>query len=163
MLPIALATVLAWSVCDKPAPEPQSFHSRGFGYVAEIFPPLSRQNSLERPLAHVYAVGYPSRRWEVDARLVTSATLPHDAFPAEAVVSQAGHLVTLDDYYQSGQANAVVLVDTARSLVGAYALTELLLEDEISALERSDCGVHWRDGARYFFLLEAASRFFIAL
>jgi hypothetical protein len=45
-----------------------------------------------------------------------------------------------DDYYQSGQANAVVLVDSAGSLVGAYALTELLLQDEISALERSDCG-----------------------
>ena len=150
-------------MCDKPAPEPQSFHSRGFGYVAEIFPPLSRQNSLTRPIVHVYAVAYPGRRWDVVARLVASAILPHEAFPAEAVVSQAGHLVTLDDYYQSGQANAVTLVDSAGSPIGAYALTELLLGEEIAALERSDCGIHWRDGASYFFLLDAASRFYIAL
>lgn len=164
MLAITFASLLAgWTICDRLAPEPRSFHSRGFDHVAEIFPPFSRQNSSARPMVYIYAVGYPGRRWDVSARLLTSATLPHETFPGEAVVSRAGDLVTLDEYYQSGQTNAVVLVDGAGSLIGAFALTDLLRDDEILSLERSDCGIHWRDGASYFFLLESEPRFYIAL
>ncbi len=94
MIAATLATVVtAWSMCDRPAPEPLSFHSRGFGYVAEIFPPFSRQNSQERPVVHLYEVGYPGRGWDVNARPVMSAQLPHDVFPAEAVVSHVGRLL----------------------------------------------------------------------
>lgn len=164
MLTISLAaTLLGGAFCDRPAPEPRSFHSRGFGYVAEVFPPRSRQNPGERPVAYLYAVGYPGRGWDLDARLVASVTLPHEESPAEAVVSQAGHLVTLDDYYKPGEANAVVLVDSVGHLVGAYALTDLLHEDEILAVGRSDCGIQWRDGARYYFLLQPVPRFYIVL
>ena len=44
---------------DWVRPEPTSFHSRGFGYVAEIFPPRSRQNSGDKPLCYFYELGYP--------------------------------------------------------------------------------------------------------
>ena len=41
---IVLCLSFSASADDWGAPEPVSFHSRGFGYVAEIFPPQSRQN-----------------------------------------------------------------------------------------------------------------------
>ena len=44
-------------VDDWPWPEPTSYHSRGFGFVAEIFPPGSRQNPGDRAKAFFY------RRW----------------------------------------------------------------------------------------------------
>lgn len=63
----------------------------------------------------------------------------------------------------SDYANAVVLLDTAASVLGRYALADLLDEDEIATVERSDCGIHWREGARYFFLLDTSQRCYIAL
>ncbi len=70
---------------------------------------------------------------------------------------------TLDDYYEPGSGNAVVLVDGMGNQLAGYALIDLFLEEEIAAFEWSDCGIHWRDGARYFFLLEATPRFYIVL
>lgn len=164
IVPLVLALIAASPfLCDRPAPEPRSFHSRGFGRVAEIFPPGSRHNDGERPLAYLYEVAHPGSRWEVRARRVWSAPLPHGRFPSEAVVSVEGHLVTLDDYYEPGGPDAVVLLDGAGRHLGSHALSDLLTEREIAALERSDCGIHWREGARYYFLTGAAPRFYVVL
>lgn len=153
----------AGATCDPLAPEPQSFHSRGFGVVAEVFPPGSRHNAGERPRIYTYEVGYPGPRWDVDARRVWSATLQHGHFPHDAVVSMEGHVVTLDDYFQVGGENAVVLLDRLGRELRAYGLSDLLTEAEIADLEWSDCGILWRTGAGYYFLLGASPRFYVVL
>jgi hypothetical protein len=55
ILVLALVTLsLSFSAAadDWGAPHPVSFNSRGFGYVAEIFPPGSRQNPTEKLLCY---------------------------------------------------------------------------------------------------------------
>jgi hypothetical protein len=66
-------------------PEPMSFHSRGFGYVAEIFPPHSRQNSGDKPLCYFYELGYPGSDWRIDARLKWKAPLVNERMRARWV------------------------------------------------------------------------------
>ena len=92
-----------------------------------------------------------------------SRTLPHSDFLSEAVVSMQGHLVTLDDYDELGADYAVVLFSSLGDRLAEYSLSELLTAEEISHSERSDCGIHWRHGARYFFLLDLVPRLYLAL
>jgi hypothetical protein len=161
----ALFTALAATLpfCDKPAPEPRGFHSRGFGQVVEIFPPRSRRNPGERPMAYLYEVGFPGTRWDVEARRAWTATLPHAAFPQDALVSTDGHVVTLDDYWQTGREHAVVVFDARGRQRSGYRLEELLTAEQIADLEWSDCGIQWRLGAKYFFVLDAAPHLYIVL
>ena len=47
---VTLCLSLSAGADDWGAPTPVSFNSRGFGHVAEVFPPGSRQNPSKRPL-----------------------------------------------------------------------------------------------------------------
>ena len=95
---------------DWGAPNPISFNSRGFGYVAEIFPPQSRQNSTQKPLCYFYEVGYPGgTAWKIDAKLKWKVPLGNDLMPYQAVVSMNGRLVTFNEYGTLGYKNAVAI------------------------------------------------------
>ena len=116
------SVVTVWSTlspvvarCDRGAPQPLGFHARGFGHLAEVFPPKSRQNSGSRPVAYFYDVGYPGTEWRVDARRVWTAELVNLQMPQAALVSMAGDFVTLDDYHQAGMEHALVIYGKAAS------------------------------------------------
>ena len=104
------------------APAPVSFHSRGFGYVAEVFPPKSRQNSTEKPICYFYEVGFPGAEWKIDAKLKWKATLANDVMPYQAVVSMQGMLVTFDEHGAAGYKNAVAIYSKNGLLVRKYQL-----------------------------------------
>jgi len=54
---VALIALAHLSSADEWSwPEPASFHSRGFSYVAEIFPLKSRHNATEKPFCYFYAM-----------------------------------------------------------------------------------------------------------
>ncbi len=150
------------------SPEPIGFHSRGFGYVAEIFPARSRQNAGDRPLCYFYEVGYPGMDWQIDARLKWTAPLVNDRMPYQALISQQGDLVTLNEHGSVGYRNAVVIYDKSGSLVRAYELEELLSPAEISTNENqgkidiSTSSRWWNRDAKYYFLTEPA-RLYIVL
>src|SRR5262245_31757671 len=113
--------------CDKPAPQPVAFYARGFGYVVEIFPPSSRRNSGSRPLAYFYEVGYPGSQWRNDARRLWVKELANPLMPEAAIVSPAGHVVTLDDYhYDFAAEHAIVLYDVGGRFVRSYTIDQLL-------------------------------------
>lgn len=158
---IGLATASPYLVCDRPAPHPVAFHSRGFGYVAEVFPPKARRNTGETPLVYMYEVGYPGLEWRVDARRLWSAELP--SMPQAALVSMAGHFVTLDDYWAAGGERAVVVFDTDGRHVRSFELDELLEADDMARVEWSDCGRLWRDGTRFYFSTGPDAKLYIAL
>jgi hypothetical protein len=152
MLALLLSSLTIAS-CDKPAPEPVSFHARGFGYVAEVFPPKSRQNRGSRPVAYLYEMGYPGNEWRVQARRVWTTELAPGVMPQAAIVSMAGHLVTLDDYYDTGGTNALVIYDRDGRFVRGYTLAQLLEPRDLEGVQWSDCGRAWRQGVRFFFTI----------
>src|SRR5688500_4044870 len=121
------------AMCDRPGPQPVGFHSRGFSYVAEVFPPNARRNTSSQPRVYVYEVGYPGAQWQVDARRLWSATLP--VMPQAAIVSMAGHVVMLDEHYQAGGDHALVVFGLDGRLVRTFALGDLLASADLERVE----------------------------
>ena len=154
------AASLATTMCDRPGPQPVGFHSRGYSYVAEVFPPHARKNTDDRPRLYVYEVGYPGAQWRVDARRLWTAVLP--VMPRAALVSMAGHVVTLDEHYQAGGDHAVVVFAPDGRLVRNVRLEQLLDSADLSHVEHSDCGRLWRNGAAFYFSRAPNARLYIA-
>ena len=147
---------------DWPSPHPVSFHSRGFSYVAEIFPPKSRQNPSDKPVGYFYEMDYPGRAWDIAPTLKWTAELINKEMPHEAVVSMDGRLVTLNEWANVGFQNAVVIYDLNGKLVKSYDLDSLLPKEDVNTVERSASSRYWNKGARYYFLREPA-RLYILL
>jgi hypothetical protein len=138
---------------DWGSPNPVSFNSRGFRYVAEFFPPHSRQNSTEKPLCYFYEVGYPGgTAWKIDAKLKWKAPLVNDLMPVQAVVSMQGRLVTLNEYGALGYQNAVAIYSQTGALVKTYQLDELIPASDSGKIEKSTSSRWWTKGAKYYFL-----------
>jgi hypothetical protein len=163
---------LAWfgspaAADDWVSPEPTSYHSRGFGFVAEIFPPHSRQNPSERPLCYFYEV-HSGGEWRVDAKLKWQAPLVNERMPYQAVISPQGDLVTLNEHGSVGYRNAVVIYRRDGRVTKAYALDELLPAKEISLNESegkipvSTSSRWWTRDANYYFLTDPG-RFYVVL
>jgi hypothetical protein len=163
LLLAATAAGLELPACSRLAPEPQGFHARGFGYVAEVFPPKSRHNASARPVVHFFSVNYAGHDWRVDAQRRWTATLPHESMPQAALVSMEGHVVTLDDYHQAGAVHALAIIDRGGRFVRSYALEELLEPAALALVPQSDCGRLWREGARFFFTGPANPTLYVLL
>jgi len=154
---ILIAGLLPWfsypSFADEwPWPEPVSFHSRGFGFVAEVFPPGSRQNPGKSPLCYFYEMGYAGTNWKIDAHLKWRAPLVNSRMPYQAVVSMAGQLVTLNDHGSVGFDNAVAIYDRRGRLIKTYRLDELIPAGETGRFESSVSSRWWNKGANYYFI-----------
>lgn len=149
--------------CDRVGPEPVGFHARGFGYVAELFPPRSRHNPGARPVAHFYQVEHPGIRWTVEAQRLWTAQLANEVMPQAALVSMAGHVVTLDDHHEAGGDHALVVYDTGGRLVRSFRLRDLLDDADLSQIPPSDCGWLWREDARFFFTGSSDARLYVLL
>jgi hypothetical protein len=150
---IVLCLSFSASADDWGAPEPVSFHSRGFGYVAEIFPPQSRQNPTEKPLCYFYEVGYGGgTEWKIDAELKWKASLVNDVMPDQAAVSMHGRLVTLNEYGALGYKNAVTIYSQTGALVKTYQLDELIPASDSGQIETSMSSRWWNKTAKYYFL-----------
>ena len=168
MLPLLLTAVLGVAAsapmtrCDRGAPEPIGFHSRGFGYVAELFPPKSRRNPGTKPRAYLYTVAYPGREWRVEAHRLWTVELANASMPDAALVSVDGRLVTLDDYDGAGGSNALVVFATTGKVVRSFAL-EQLLGVETSRVVRSDCGFLWREGTSFYFAGREDPKLYVVL
>ena len=170
---LAAAVALAWLAWpgsgladDWGWPEPTSYRSRGFGYVAEVFPPRSRQNPADKAMCFFYAMGYPGREeWKIDARLVWKGALVNAGeyrMPYEAIVSMDGVLVTLNDYAKVGEANVVVIYDAGGKLVKSYALDALVPKDDVKKFDWGLSGRWWNADAKYYFLGDPA-RLYVVL
>ena len=166
ILVLALVTLsLSFSAAadDWGAPHPVSFNSRGFGYVAEIFPPGSRQNATEKPLCYFYEMGYGGgTEWKIDARLKWKAPLVNDLMPYQAVVSMHGRLVTLNEYGALGYKNAVAIYSQSGSLVRSYQLDEFIPAGDSEKVETSMSSKWWNKDAMYYFL-ENPGRLYVVL
>jgi hypothetical protein len=148
---------------DWGAPDPVSFHSRGFGYVAEIFPPRSRQNSTEKPLCYFYELGYGGgTEWKIDAKLKWKAPLVNDLMPYQALVSMHGQLVTLNEYGALGYKNAVAIYSQTGERIKSYRLDDLIPADDSRSIETSMSSRWWNRDAKYYFF-DSPGRLYIVL
>ena len=149
-----LAGTIGLSADDWMRPEPASFHSRGMQLVAEIFPPASRQNQGTHALCYFYELGYPGTRWDVTPTLKWKAELANEHMPVEAIVSQDGWLVTLNEWYGAGQAHSLVVYDPRGRLVADWSGDRLFADPALRKIARdrmSMSSVWWNQHATYYF------------
>ena len=150
---VLLCLSFAAAADEWAAPTPVGFNSRGFSYVAEIFPPHSRQNSTGKPVCFFYEVGYGGgTEWKIDAKLKWKAPLVNDLMPYQAVVSMHGRLVTLNEYGALGYKNAVAIYSQTGTLVKTYQLDEFLPANDVGKIQPSVSSRWWNKDAKYYFL-----------
>jgi len=149
-----LAGTIGLAADEWMLPEPASFHSRGMQLVAEIFPPASRQNQGQRALCYFYELGYPGTRWDVTPTLKWKAELANEKMPVDAIVSQDGWLVTINNWYGAGQAHSLVVYDPRGHLVADWSGDRLFADPALQRIARdrmSTSSVWWNQHAKYYF------------
>ena len=150
---VTLCLSLSAGADEWGAPTPVSFNSRGFGYVAEVFPPGSRQNPSKKPLCYLYQMGYGGgTQWKVDATLKWKAPLVNDLMPYQAIVSMQGRLVTLNEYGALGYKNAVAIYSQTGTLVRTHQLDEFVPATDRGKIKTSTSLRWWNKDAKYYFL-----------
>jgi hypothetical protein len=121
-----------------------------------------------KKLYDFYEIGYPGSEWKVDARVKWKAPLVNERMPYQALISQAGDLVTLNEHGSVGYRNAVVIYDRDGHTVRAFALDDLLPPDEISTNENTNkiaiptSSRWWSRDAKYYFY-QQPSRLYVVL
>jgi len=148
------AGTIGLSADEWTLPEPASFHSRGMQLVAEIFPPASRQNQGKRALCYFYEVGYPGTRWDVTPTLKWKAELVNEHMPVDAIVSQDGWLVTINNWYGAGQAHSLAVYDPRGHLVADWSGDRLFNDPALQKIARdrtSMSSIWWNQHATYYF------------
>jgi hypothetical protein len=82
-------------------------------------------------------------------RLTGSVQLLNPVAPVEFFVSDAGRMVTVDNWHNRGYGRVLALYDPVGGLVKAYALEDLFAKPEIDAYRRSVSSRHWHEGPTY--------------
>jgi hypothetical protein len=82
-------------------------------------------------------------------RLMATAKLLNPVAPVDIFVSNAGQLVTVDNWHNRGYGKVLALYDTEGKPVKAYALTDLFLKSEIDTYPHSVSSIAWHTGPVY--------------
>jgi hypothetical protein len=80
--------------------------------------------------------------------------------PQAALVSMEGHVVMLDEHYQAGGEQALVVFRADGKLVRSLRLEELLDPADLARVELSDCGRLWRKGTVFYFSREPNAKLY---
>jgi hypothetical protein len=82
-------------------------------------------------------------------RLTRTVPLLNPVAPVDYFVSNAGRMVTVDNWHNRGYGTVLALYDAAGKVVKAYALEDLFAKSEIDGTRRSVSSRHWHDGPIY--------------
>jgi hypothetical protein len=137
---------------DWPAERPQGWHAVGDTKVAEMWTKKTRHNAGDKSIVYVFDVTL-GHGYAVRAKLLWTGPLVNRDAPYEAILSSAGHLVTLDDWGNLGYDNAVVIYDPKGKLVAQRKLDNLL-PTNVANRDRSKSSRYWRRDAKYYFDLK---------
>ena len=72
--------------------------------------------------------------------------LQNEVAPVEALLSNSGHLVLLDNWYRVGYGTVVAIYDPGGALVAGYALEQLYSEAQLAEVPLSVSSRWWRCG-----------------
>ena len=101
------------------------------------------------PKGDYAAAEYYRRQPDKSYRLTATATLLNPVAPVDVFVSNAGRLVTVDNWHNRGYGKVLALYDDGGRLVKAYELADLFLKSEIDAYSHSVSSIAWHDGPVY--------------
>ena len=82
-------------------------------------------------------------------RLTRTVRLLNPVAPVDYFVSDAGRMVTVDNWHNRGYGTVLALYDPAGQVVKAFALADLFAKPEIDSFPHSVSSRHWHDGPVY--------------
>jgi hypothetical protein len=152
---VLLATVLAMAPVradDWPGPQVREVFSASRDYFVRVTPGESWGETFGFKGAKVgrhAAAEFYARAADRSYKLTAMATLLNPVAPVEFYVSNAGRLITIDNWHNRGYGTVVALYAADRRAVKSYALADLFDAKEIEAFSHSESSIHWHDGPTY--------------
>jgi hypothetical protein len=95
------------------------------------------------------AAEFYRRQADRSYRLVAEAELLNPVAPVEFFVSNAGRLVTVDNWHSLGYGAVLAIYDATGKPLRHYELKDLFLPEELQRFPQSVSSIHWRNGALY--------------
>ena len=83
-------------------------------------------------------------------RLIADIVLPNPVAPVEALLSNAGSLITFDNWHNIGYGKAVVIYDARARIVRSYELEQLYAREQIDRIPTSTSSRWWRCTPHHF-------------
>jgi hypothetical protein len=91
-----------------------------------------------------------ARQKDRSYRLISEAQLPNPIAPVEALLSNAGLLITFDNWHNVGYGKAVVIYNARGSVVRSYELEQLFAAEKVSQVPASESSRWWRCAPIHF-------------
>jgi len=76
-------------------------------------------------------------------RLAATALLLNPVAPVDFFVTNTGHLITLDNWHNTGYGKVVVFYTPLGKTIRAYELSDLFTKDEIDGFGHSESSIQW--------------------
>jgi hypothetical protein len=148
--PVVAALVLTWIVCVRadewPAPRVQNVFSSNGQYFVRVMPGTVVNDAVGqgRSRGEFYR-----RQADRSYRLVADVELQNRVSPAYAIVTDDGHFVTFDEWFQIGIGHVLAFYRPTGALIRAVAIEELYTPDKLIQIPRSVSSRWWRCGVLY--------------
>jgi hypothetical protein len=132
---------------EWPGPVVRNVFSPNGQYFVRIIPGTASNLAIK---ASTRARGeFYARRRDRSYGLVADVVLQNPVSPTYATVTNAGYLVTYDDWFTLGFAHAIVFYRPNGQLLRQYAIEDLYPADSLTDIPRSVSSRWWRCGVWY--------------
>jgi hypothetical protein len=91
-----------------------------------------------------------ARQRDRSYRLISDVLLPNPIAPVEALLSNAGLLITFDNWHNVGYGKVVVIYNERGSVVRSYALEQVYSSEDVSRVPTSESSRWWRCAPPHF-------------
>lgn len=151
---VLLVTLQAATVANADTWRPattQTYVSNDDAWRLTIEPRLSSDRSARDhgSGAQTAALGTLEHCVRARCRRAWQRHLLNGVAPVSALVTDSGHVMTLDNWSSMGFGpHAVALYDSTGALIAKYALVDFLPREYVMALPHSVSSLHWRDNPR---------------
>jgi hypothetical protein len=83
-------------------------------------------------------------------KLIREITLVNPVAPLAALVSDAGHFITFDNWHNVGYGKVVAIYDPSGKMIRSYELTDLYPKEKLEMIPRSISSRYWRCAPTHF-------------
>src|SRR5687767_7982871 len=135
----ALLVVAVPAIADRwPSPSMTTVSSTNGRYFVRLIP-----GAVFGDGGNARAVFYERRSLLTD-RMIADVRLVNRVGPVDALVSNAGFLITFDNWHEAGYGPVVAIYDPKGSLISAYQAEQLYQPDQLARLPTSVSSRWWR-------------------
>ena len=147
LLLLTLTAIPTAQADDWPAPVIREVFSQSRSYFVRVIPGKSFGDTFgfSGAAKGPYATAeFYRREKDQSYRLEATAPLLNPVAPVDFFVTDAGYLITLDNWHNTGYGKVVAFYTPLGKAIRAYGLSDLFTKSEIEGFGHSESSVQWR-------------------